>query len=40
MTMDKYEREMIAVCNRNHDCKVLANKLNAIAARRKRKGKK
>ena len=38
--MDKYEREMIAVVNRNHDCKALANKLNAIAARRKRKCKK
>ena len=38
--MDKFEREMIAVVNRNHDCKALANRLNAIAARRKRKGKK
>ena len=38
--MDKYERKMIAVVNRNHDCKLLANKLNAISARRKRKGKK
>ena len=38
--MDKFEREMIAVVNRNHDCKALANNLNAIAARRKRKCKK
>ena len=38
--MDKLEREMIAVVNRNHDIKALANKLNTISARRKRKGKK
>ena len=40
MTMDKFEKQMIDIVNRNHDCKVLANKLNAIAARRKRKHKK
>ena len=38
--MDKFEREMISVVNRNHDCKALADRLNAIAARRTRKGKK
>lgn len=38
--MDKYEREMIAVVNRNHDIKALAERLNAIAARRKKKGAK
>ena len=38
--MDKYEREMIAVVNRNYECKALAERLNAIAARRKRKRKK
>ena len=38
--MDKFEIEMIAVVNRNHDCKAFADRLNAIAARRKRKGKK
>ena len=38
--MDKLEKQMIDTVNRNHDCKVLADKLNAIAARRKRKGKK
>lgn len=35
--MDKYEKEMIAVVNRNHDCKALADRLNAISARRIRK---
>lgn len=38
--MDKWEKQMIAVVNRNHDCRVLADKLNAISARRRRKGKK
>ena len=38
MTMDKFEKQMIDTVNRNHDCKVLANKLNAISARRKKKG--
>ena len=38
--MDKLEKQMIDVVNRNHDCRVLADKLNAISARRKRKGKK
>ena len=36
--MDKLEKQMIDMVNRNHDCKVLADKLNAIAARRNRKG--
>lgn len=35
--MDKYERDMIAVVNRNHDCKALADRLNAISARRRRR---
>ena len=38
--MDKYEREMIAVVNRNHDIKAFAERLNAISARRKKKGAK
>lgn len=38
--MDKLEKQMFNIVNRNHDCRVLAGKLNAIAARRKRKGKK
>ena len=38
--MDKYEREMIAVVNWNHDIKVFAERLNAISARRKKKGAK
>ena len=38
--MDKYEREMILVVNRNHDIKVIAERLNAISARRKKKGAK
>lgn len=35
--MDNYERAMIAAVNRNHDCKALAGRLNAISARRRRK---
>ena len=38
--MDRLEKQMIAVVNRNHDCQELAAKLNAISARRKRRGKK
>lgn len=38
--MDYWEKKMFEVINRNHDCVVLANKLNAISARRKRKDKK
>ena len=38
--MDKLEREMIAVVNLNHDCKALAERLNAISARRNKKGAK
>jgi hypothetical protein len=38
--MDKLELKMISVVNRNHDCRALADRLNAISARRKRKGKK
>lgn len=35
--MDNFEKKMFAVVNRNHDCKSLADKLNAISARRRRK---
>ena len=38
--MDKYERDMIAVINRNYEIKVIAERLNAISARRKKKGAK
>ena len=38
--MDKHERNMIAVVNRNHDIKAMAERLNAISARRKKKGAK
>ena len=38
--MDKYERQMIAVVNLNHDIKAFAERLNAISARRKKKGAK
>lgn len=38
--MDALEKKMFAVIQRNHDCKALADRLNAIAARRKRKGDK
>ena len=32
--MDHFEKQMFAVVNRNHDCKSLAERLNAISARR------
>ena len=38
--MDKYERRMITVVNRNHEIKAFAERLNAISARRKKKGAK
>lgn len=38
--MDNWEKEMFAAINRNHDCRALAEKLNAISARRKKKGAK
>ena len=38
--MDKYERQMIAVVNRNHDIKALAERRSAISARRNKKGAK
>ena len=38
--MDKHEMKMIAVVNRNHDIKAFAERLNAISARRKKKGAK
>ena len=38
--MDKLEKQMINIINRNHDCKAMAERLNAISARRKPKGKK
>ena len=38
--MDMYERKMIAVVNRNHEIKTFAERLNAISARRKKKGAK
>ena len=39
--MDKYEKQMIAVVNRNHEIQAFAERLNAISARRNRKrGKK
>ena len=40
MTMDKYEKQMIEVVNRNHDIKKLERALNAISARRNKKGAK
>lgn len=38
--MDKHEMNMISVVNRNHDIKAFAERLNAISARRKKKGAK
>ena len=35
--MAKLEKQMFDIINRNHDCKVLADKLNAISARRRRR---
>lgn len=38
--MDKWERDMIAGVNRNAEIKELERKLQAISAKRQRKGKK
>lgn len=38
--MDKLEKQMIDMVNRNYEIRALASRLNAISARRKRKGKK
>ena len=38
--MDKYEKQMIDIVNRNHEIKAFAERLNAISARRKKKGAK
>ena len=38
--MDKWEIQMIRVVNRNYEIQALADRLNAISARRKRKRKK
>ena len=38
--MDRIERQMFNIINRNHECKSLADKLNAISARRRKAGKK
>lgn len=35
--MYKWEKQMIDGVNRNHDIKAMADRLNAISARRKRK---
>ena len=38
--MDKIEKQMFDIVNRNADIKELERKLNAISAKRKRKRKK
>ena len=38
--MTNWEKDMIAGVNRNADIKALEQKLNAISARRKKKGEK
>ncbi len=38
--MDQLEKQMFNIINRNHDCKAMADRLNAISARRRKKGKK
>lgn len=38
--MDKWEKEMIAAVNRNADLAEMARRLQAISARRKKKGEK
>ena len=35
--MERYEKDMITVVNRNHECRVLADKLSAISSRRRKK---
>lgn len=38
--MAKLEKQMFDIINRNHDCKVLADKLNEISARRRKRRQK
>lgn len=38
--MDKFNKKMFATIERNYDCRALADRLNAISARRKKKGAK
>lgn len=38
--MAKLEKQMFDIVNRNHDIKEFAERLNAISARRKKKGAK
>ena len=38
--MSNWEKQMFNTINRNHDCKALAERLNAISSRRKKKGAK
>ena len=38
--MDKHEKRMIFIVNLNHDIKAMEQRLNAISARRKKKGAK
>lgn len=38
--MDKLEKQMIDIVNRNYEIQALADRLNSISARRKRKRKK
>ena len=38
--MDKLEKQMFDIVNRNHDIKSFAERLNAISARRNKKGAK
>ena len=40
MSMSKEDREVIAIVNFNYEIKALAERLNAISARRKKKGAK
>ena len=38
--MDKFEKQMIDIVNRNADIKEIERRLSAISARRKKKGAK
>lgn len=38
--MDKLEKKMIDMVNRNYEIRALADRLNSISRRRRRKGKK
>jgi hypothetical protein len=38
--VDQFEKKMFAAIDRNHELRALADRLNAISARRRKKGAK